>query len=231
MTKGQLVSRIVNDIRALNKDEHVSRRYILQIAKDKAKFLLAQKLRDRSIFREDNLFTTIDCFAMEKDDIVKCDIIEFKRCNSLMKSKKKLPDLVFSRFGDSIVSVTTVDGMIAFLPTSLNQYRLNSKRKFAKFVTSNYFYVRDGYLYLPDVEIEAVNIILLTTDKDEADAVSDCKECDDCKSIWDYEFVCSDKLLEAVVADTLQEVLSTYKQIVVDENPNMDENIKSKTVQ
>lgn len=229
MTNEQLVSRIVNDIRALNKDEHISRRYILQIAKDKAKFLLAQKLRDRSLFREEDLYTHIDCFALESDDIVKCDIVEFKRCKSLMKSKKKLPDLLFSRFGDSIANVTTVDGMIEFLPTTPTQYRLNLQRKFAKYVTKNYYFVKDGYLYLPDSEVEGVNVVLLTVDNDEADSLSDCKECDSCKSIWEYDFVCSDKLTEAVIADTIQEVLSTYKQIVPDENPNMDETQRGKT--
>lgn len=229
MINDQVASRIVNDIRALNKDEHVSRRYILEIARSKAKFLIAQKLRDRTIFREDNLFTTIDCFGMESDDIVKCDIVEFKRCTSLMKSKKKLPELIFSRFGDSIESVTTIDGIQEFLPTSLRQFRLQKDRPFSKYVTKNYYYVRDGYLYIPNTEIEAVNIVLLTTENDEADALSDCKECDGCKSIWDYEFICPDKLLEAVLTDTLQEVLSTHKQIIPDENPNMDETQRGKT--
>lgn len=229
MTNTELVSRIVNDVRALNKDEHISRRSILHIAKNKAKFLISQKLRDKSLYREDNLFSTIKCFNLKKDDIVKCDIIEFRKCSSIMKSKSKLPELVFSKFGSSIVSVTTIDGMTEFLPMNLTKYRLNTKRRFSKFISQNYYYVRDGYLYLPDTEIKSVDVTLLTLNTDEVEEVSGCSECDPCKSIWESEFICSDKLLEAVIQDTLQEVLSTFRQITPDENPNMTELQRDKT--
>lgn len=234
MTNAELVSRIVNAIKALNKDEHISRRYILNTARSKAKFLMSQKLTDISLFREDNLFTSINCFELKPDEIVRCSIVEFRRCHSLMKSKCKLPELVYSRFGNSIDSVVTIDGMTEFLPIDLTQYRLNQKRQHAKFVKQNYFYVQDGYLYLPDSEIEAVDIIVLTTEPEVADEVAGCNSKNDeseCKSVWDYEFVCSDKLLEPVIQETLKEILSSNKQIIEDENPNLTSIQKDRTTQ
>lgn len=229
MKQSEFVSRIVNGIKALNKDEHISKRYILSIGKSKATFLMSQKLNDRSLFREDNIFDTIRCFGLKPDNIVNCDIIEFRRCKSLMKSKLKLPKLIYSKFGSSLIDVSTIDGEQTFSPLNLTNYRLLKDRPNAKYANKFVYYVQDGYLYLPDSEIEAVDLVLITTDTDKIDELSECGESNSCQSIWDYEFKCPDKLLEVVIQETLNEVLSSFKRIVEDENPNMDETQKGKT--
>lgn len=233
MTNKELVSRVVNNLRALNKDQHISRRFILRTAKDKAKFYIAQKLHDRSLYREENLYKTIKCFQLKRDDVVKCDIVEFRRCSNLMKSVKKLPETIFTRFGASIVSVTSVGGEIEFTPTTTQKYALQKNRQFALLIKPTNYYIHDGYLYLPDSEVELVNIVLLPVSLDEVDDASGCKEkdCDSCKEGWEYEFNCPDKLLEIVVQETLKEIASFYKAVPVDENPNMDENQKTQTQQ
>ncbi|MCA9749011.1 MAG: hypothetical protein KC414_07885, partial [Romboutsia sp.] len=197
------------------------RRYILSVARNKAKFLIAQKLMDRTLYREDNLFRTIKCFKLKKDDVVSCDVVEFRRCKSVMKSVTKLPEMIYSRYGSSIISITTIDGETVFLPISIKKYTLQKKRQYAHYVPNNFYYIQDGYLYLLDTEIEAVNIVLIAASEEEVEEVSECSECNDCKSSWDYEFICSDKLLEPVIQDTLQEVISTFKAIRPDENPNL----------
>ena len=231
MTNAGFVSRIVNDIKALNKDEHISRRYILNIGRSKATYLMSQKLSEISLFREDNLLSVVRCFELKKDDIVKCNIVEFKRCTNLMKSKKKLPKLLYSRFGNSIVSVLTLDGLIKYHPVTLNQYAIDRQRNFSKFVTKNYYYVQDGYLYLIDSEVEAVDVVLITLEKEKVEDISSCKSSDSCKSVWEHEFVCSDKLIEVVIQETLKEILSSNKQIMEDENPNLTEIQKDRTTQ
>ena len=231
MTNKELVSRIVNGLRLLNKDEHISRRYVLHVAKNKAKFLISQKLNDKSLFKEDNVYKTLNCLKLKKDDIIKCDVVEFRRCKSLMKSVKKLPEMVYSKYGNSIISVTTIDGETEFLPIILKQFSLLKNRPYAKYVKNNYYYVRDGYLYIPDSEVEFVDVIFIPMSEKEVDEASDCRECDKCKSSWDYEFICPDKLLEPVIQDTLQEVTNTFRKIAIDENPNLDSNQKSQTTQ
>lgn len=230
MTNGQLVSRIINSLRLLNKDEHISRRYVLSVAKNKANFLISQKLSDRSLFKEEDLFKIVECFRLKKNDLINCDIIEFKRCKSLMKSTKKLPDLLYSRYGSSIISVTTIDNETEFIPITLKQYSLQKNRMFTKYISQKYYYIRDGYLYIPDSEIEMVNIVLIPKSEEDVEDVSECKKCDKCKSGWDYNFICPDKLLEPVIQDTLKEILGSYKQIIPDENPNLTEHQRDKTI-
>ena len=235
MTNGEFVSLIVNSLKHITKDDHISRRYILHVGQAESQFLLTQKLLDKTILREDNIFRTISCLQMEKIDVIKCGIYEFERCKSLMRSKYKLPKPIYSRYGASIVEVTNIDGSVTFLPTSLQDFNLFKKRRSFGGKKFKFYYVQDGYLYLPDSEIEAVNVTLLTLDDEEVKKLSGCGGEDssttssatgDCGSVWDAEFVCSDKLLSAVIAQTLQKV-SVGRQILQDERPDLDSNIKT----
>lgn len=230
MTNAKFVSRVVNGLKALNKDAHVSKRHILEIGRSKSKTYISQKLLDKTLFKEENLFRYINCFKLHDEDRIKCGIYEFARCESLMKSDKKIPGLVFNKYGSSILSVSSIDGMTQFTPTTLSNYSLFKQRKDSdKFKgRTNYYYIKEGFLYLPDSEIEMVNIVYIPFDDSKVDDVSECSEADPCESIWDREFIVPDKLGEQVITETINEVF-TGDRNVEDENPNGDSNIKSST--
>lgn len=229
MTKKELVSRIENTLKTLNKDQHISRRFIYHTAKNKAKFLLAQKFDEFSLFTMDSIISEIPCFRLKKVKVKDCDILEFRLCNSLMKSVKKVPELLNGRLGNSVLSVTTVDGTKDFTPINPKKYRISKNRMYSNVIKNSFYYIKDGYLYLPDSEVEMVDLEVITLDNDEVSEVSECSE--DCVSIWDTQFVCTDKLLEVVIQETLKELLGSYAQIQEDENPNLSVHQKDKTVQ
>jgi len=220
MTTKDLVSRIQTLLKGTSKDGRISRRLILKTAESKAKFLIAQKLNDRSLYREQNLYQTISCIELIEQDIIKCPIVEFKSCRNLKRSKLKLPELIHSKHGNSLKEVISVDGQYSFEPITPTQYRLNKKRTIK--TKTDYFYVQDGYLYLPDSDVEMVDLVILTTDLYELEQCSSCSE-NKCKSAWEFEFICPDKLLEVVIQETIKE-LSLNKQIREDVNPNLNEN-------
>ena len=225
MTNGDFVARVLNGLRALNKDEHISKRYILKIGQNKSKFYISQKLLDKTLFRESNLFKTIQCLKLNEEETIKCGIHEFMRCDSLMKSKKKIPGLIYSRLGASIISVTSLNGDIEFVPTSLKGYINSRNRPNVKKLNIKYYYIQDNYLYLPDSSIGHVTLTYIPFDETDID---ECSECGDevsnggCKSVWDYDFKVPDKLSEQVITETIQEV-SMVRKIPTDNLPNGDD--------
>jgi hypothetical protein len=229
ITNADFVSRVVNGVNALTKDAHISRRYILKIGRDKATTYMAQKLGDRTLFREENLITYISCFDMKEDDVVKCPIIEFRRCSTLMKSKKQLPPLLNSKYGVSILSVTNIDDSEVFDFSTTSSYTNQKNRQFGAFAKK--FFIKNNYLYIPDYEVRSVNLELITLDVKAANDASECSNEDCCKSLWDYNFICPDKLLEPIINEVIKEVVSTTISIPVDENSNMDSNQKTQIVQ
>ena len=80
---------------------------------------------------------------------------------------------------------------------------------------------------IPDREIYSLDITLLTLDKAAAEECSSCSDANgsdnNCKSIWNEDFVCPDKLVELVKETTLQKI-SMARQITPDNNPNGVEN-------
>jgi hypothetical protein len=227
MKNSEATSKVINALKYLNKDQHISRRFVLNKLRENAKNLIAQKLKDRSLYREDSLESWINCLEMEKIDLVKCDIIEFKTCKDLMVSKKELPDIIYSRFGAGLTKVYTIDGEKEYEYVTLMQYNLNKRRNNK---SKKFFYIKDNHLYLPDSTTERVNFPILTLETEKIPALNSCDNSTNCNSVWDYEFVISDKLLQTVIGITVQE-LAQFRNLVVDENPNLSSNIKSSTIQ
>jgi len=220
MTNQEVASRIVGILKANSKDSRISRRLALKTAENKAKFLISQKLGEMSLYREMNLYKEISCIELESIPVVSCPILEFRSCRNIMRSKKKLPELIYSRLGSSLKEVVSVDNLYNFKPITPSQYRLNKQRSFQ--VKEDYFYIQEDYLYLPDSEVESVNLLILTQDLYELEQCSECSK-NKCKSAWDFEFVCPDKLLEVVIQESIKE-LSLMKQIQEDTNPNLNPN-------
>lgn len=213
MTNAQLVDNIIVQIRANNVDGVPPRRFILNTARDIATTLISQKLLERTLTRDTYLYTTIDCVEFEKSERVKCPILDLRRCNILMKSKKPLPKPIFSRLGSSIKNIRSVDGGFEFTLGYEQQIRRNNNRKY-KYDKDIFVYLgTDGYLYIPDNEIYLLSLDLITLETDECD----CEE--NCKSAWDYEFKVPDRFLQNVIDYTIQKLV-LYKQIPTDENPN-----------
>ena len=222
MTKNEIATRIITTLRQNYKDRWLSKRFVLHILEEKMRFLLSQKLRDRSLFREENLMSQINCYEFKKVDKLKCDIIEFRTCNHVMKGTKKLPELLYSRYGSSIRMITNLDQSEEIKPTNPKDYIRDRKRKYYNYPPG--YYVRDGYPYIVNSDIEAGFIELITLDTKRV-AEIDCEsEVGSCKAATDYDFISSDKLAEIAVQQTIQEIAQTYIQIQPDEKPDNNEN-------
>lgn len=224
MTNNEIVSEVSNILRLNNKDSRFPRRFILKVLIDSASFLISQKWGERSLLQDMNIYSEIQCFEFDKINSKNCPSIEFRRCDILMKSKKPLPKLLFSKLGVSIRDIVSLDGNYRFSFVDVTQYKRNKNRKY-KVNNEVYLYLgSDNHLYIPDEEIFSLDLTVLTLDKDGAEEASGCSDVDECKNKWDSIFVCADKLLEGVKDITLQK-LGITRQIKEDLNGNGVEGI------
>lgn len=227
MTRGEFVSSVINAIQAVNKDDRVSRRYVYHIANRMAKSLIALGIENKTLKNDRTVFTVINCFELEKIDTIKCPVVEFKTCKVLMKSVNKLPELISNKYGEVVDSVSTLDGEILFSYSNPKTYLRDRKRTNSNL--SSKFYIQDGYLYIPNIDVEAVNIVVASLEVESEDTLSACSECDDCKSFWDYEFNIPDSLYLVLRQAVLAE-MGFMKQVIPDENPNLDVHQKTATI-
>jgi len=220
MSNNEITDIILNVLKANSKDSRISRRLVLSTLESKAKFYISQKLNDKSLYREANIYKEIPCTEFKNIDIIDCPIVEFKTCKTLMRSKKKIPELIWSKYGHTLKEVTSIDGSYAFDPITATQYRKNKERTGK--TNKKYFYIKDNYIYIPDYEFYTGNLYLISQDLYELEQISECSK-NKCDSVWDFEFVCPNKLEEVVIQETLKQ-LSLTKQIQEDTNPNLNPN-------
>lgn len=224
MDNNTIISEVTNLLRLNNKDNRQPKRFILKILEDSASFLISQKWAERSLLSDTNIYTEITCFEFEKINSRECPNIEFRYCDILMRSKKPLPKLFFSKLGGSIRDIVSLDGNYRFSFIDETQYRRNKKRQHQLKDEVYVFLDSDNHLLIPDHEIYAVDLLVLTPDKESAEDCGCNSDKDKCKpSKYKSEFICPDKLLEAVKDMALQR-LGLLKQIREDNNPNGLEN-------
>lgn len=228
ITYNEIVSRIQNNLNSLDKDTFIPRRFILSIFKSKLEFLMAQKFHDKSLFRETNIYKWINCIDMEEIDSVSCGKIELSTCDVIMRSKKKLPKLLWTRYGSTVAMVTNIDGSKEYEVVSFSYYQtIKNKKHFDKFKGNFAIIYPDNKIVIPDTYVSKINVLLFTLDE----AFDDVSNCDNsnnsCESYWDKEFEISSKVSEVALQETLKEVMMRL-QIPKDENSQGDSNIKSR---
>lgn len=234
MTYNKVVSMIQGTLNAVAKDTYIPRRLILSVLRSKIEFLVAQKFNDKSLFREINLFRWINCISLEEIDTVTCGHVELQKCSSAMVSRKKLPELIWSRYGASILLVTNAISEKAYtLITPADYINMRKRRGFNKFMGNYAILYPDGKIAIPDSTVKKINILLYSLDDDlenKIDDLSDCKDKDSdsgCKSLWDTELKVPKKIEDAAIMETLK-IVSMRLGIPYDANSNNDPNIKSR---
>lgn len=224
MTNREFVSTILGRLHSLSKDDRISRRLILSTGLSISTTYHAQKLQDKTLFLEDNLFTKLECVEMIELPHKKCGG-QAIRCGDLMRSKDKIDGLLYSRFGNSIVSVTNITDEIKFNKKTMESLLVKTPSRYAhlsKDVPS--YFVFDKYLYIVNYPVKMVNIVYISLQRN--DVIDKNGDLDECASILDYTFVCSDKILQNVIDGTIERLIS-IKQIPVDEKANLNTNDKN----
>lgn len=227
ISNAEFAGRVANDLNALTKDAHISKRWILSIGQTKAESYVVQHWDDGSLIEDQSLLTCVPCVKMIEVDKIDCCDAVFSLCGVLMRSEHRLPGLVYFSRGPLVASVSNVDGTRFYKYQRLEAYRNESKRKYAD-KASKRFYVDDGYIYIPDDHIELIDVCYFTMKRYEALELSSCKPPKSCESEWEHEFIYPIKLIENIVSETVRECAMKI-QIPDDDNPDMDTNQKTKT--
>lgn len=228
-TYREIVGSIQEILNSVAKDTYIPRRLILTLLKTYLKDLVSKKFHDKSLFREINIYDWIDCIELVPDDVIKCPVVEFRGCNNIMKTKKPLPTLIWSRFGSSISSIMNIDHSIEYsVITHTDYYNLKKRRGFDKFKGKYAILGSDNHLYIPDSEVEIISVLLYSIDENKF-GCSSCSEDTQCNSYWDTEMAIPDQLLANAIDLTLAKLI-TRVQIPKDESPDLDSNIKSQTI-
>jgi len=210
MNVGESVSMVNNLLNMKNQDDRISSRQVFAVLRSVATTFISRKLNELKLHRDFNLYKT-QKVELEEIDAVSCGVMEFKTCNTIMKSKKPLKNLVFYNGGASVKNVSNLDRTISIEKTDLKQLMRNKKR-FGYDNTKPFYYIDgEGFVYVVNSNIECVLVDVLSVGIDEEDCLNPALE---------QGFYVPSKLENDIFQTAVQELLLA-KKIPTDDNPNL----------
>ena len=221
VTNKQLASDMATELKALNIDERMSFRFILSRLKDKTRLFIKQDADSRRLLKITNIWKTIKCLDMCDIDAIEC-ACDIPNCKVIKKSKIKIPRVFDSNYG-SLIKVLTIDGGKEYLPTTLSSY-IDIKNREIQNPNIKYFWMEDGYIFIPDSMVEQVRVVGLFENPEEVDVINDPSL--KCSKPLDALFPCPGHLLEIIKKDTIGELVRLFKNVPDDESPNQNSNLK-----
>ena len=232
MKNKEIVSEIVNDLRALNIDDRISSRYVLSKLRGFLSLYIKRENDQRRLYNYDNIWLTVPCVKMIPSNDVECCGVRIPKCKLWMRSEKPIPELYRTGAGPAIKEVQSMRGDIVFDKSTLKDFERSAKRRWQD-KTVKYYWIENGHLVIPDTEIEYVTLIAYFKDKKAGKLLSGCpeNECDPkdltCSLPMDEDFDCPDYLEAQIKQDTITNLFNFYKRNIVDDVPNLSTNQKT----
>lgn len=227
ITNRQIISDITNDLRALDLDDRVSKKYILSKLRSYASLFIKRDADTRRLLNIAEIWTNIPCVELCEAPLVDCCDIDIPQCKTVMKSRKKIPELLQTLYKELIQVFNPIYSK-EFVATTPQQYKNIISREFVD-QRIKYYWLSNGYLIVPDAMVSTVTIRGVFLNPSEALKLNSCLSVDDasnCVGILDQPFTCPDYLISVVKQETLKDLFNFYKRITVDEEPNLNTNQK-----
>lgn len=176
--------------------------------------ILKQVNETKRVWKSSDVWQKIKCLDMEVVLAASCPEIAPLVKEYVAKSKEKVPATYTSAAGDMIRNMNSIFpyGKQYRLITS-KEYRAIRQREFSN-PDFGYGFIIDGYLYLPDNEIEKVTLEGAFIDPRE---VAILNGEDPCKPFLDYQFYCPEYLLGPVHDMVLKDLAGVNLKIVKDD--------------
>lgn len=220
MTLRQAVSDVVGDLKAYNLDDKYSYRFLASKLRGNIENFLKQDAVDRSIFKINELWKPLKNIDL-KDSYNDTNNIYFDSKTTIKKSIHKIPDVYTCKYGN-LIKITNVNNSIEYQPTKPFQYKDIKNREFSD-PNVRYYWIEDGYLYIPDSEVEEVRAYGLFKDSQEADVFNGVVDC--CFKPLDSILLVPDYIITIAKKQVYVDLIAG-KNIIEDSNPDQNTNNK-----
>lgn len=221
-SRGESISRVRNVLKSVKEDPFMTDRFIFSMIMKYAKMLIRRQDKEGKILTYYGLFQFIPCMELIELDKVPVCCIGIRTGCTIRRTKDRLPDMMEGSLGPIFRTVASLDlstDLVATLPALYSNLTNMTTFKYNK---SKYFWYLDGYIYVPDVEWEAIYIEGIFDDNI-AKYVCDADEKDVCKNAQDLPLNVPDYLLAEIEQMALKEILTTGQ--IPSDGPDDSQNI------
>lgn len=204
-TVGEAISRVRNTLKAVKEDAFLTDRTIYSLLLKYAKTLIKREDNQFRLMKISSIFKVLPYIELIDVDKVEAGCIGVYSGCYFKRSKEKLPNILNGMFGPIIRTVSSIDGTIELYRTDPGTWASMTKTTTFKYNRSIYFWYLNGYIYIPNVDWDAIRMEAIF----EANVPS-C-DTDPCEIKQDEQFALPEYLFSEVEQFTLQELTMTLK--------------------
>lgn len=163
-TIGESISRVRGIMKASQEDAFLTDRFIYSIISKYAKVALRRQQNEKKLMGHDDLFEMLSFVELTDTNTIEAECAPIKTNCTIKRTKDKLPKMFNGQKGPLIRKIYSIDGSQEFVKTTAAQYISIAMDTCFHYNKYKYFWYRNGNLYFPDTEVEAVMIEALWED-------------------------------------------------------------------
>lgn len=214
-TIAESISRIRNGLKAVKEEAFITDRFIFSVLNKYATTLIERENKINNIFKNSLVFGEIPYLELIECDVVDPCYTQLETGCKIMRSKDKLPKIKTLKFGPAIRFVTSIDKSKTLIQTTAAKYARLSNSSTFKYNKTKYYWITDGYLYVPNVDWDAVAINAIFDEDISPWLCGETGEEKACSLMQDNEFNIPEHLLSECEQLAKQELI-VLAQIPVD---------------
>lgn len=233
MLIGEIIQRIISIYNkgAKSDDSRLTPRHVYNKMLTVRNRLIEEEIKKKQKVNQWN-YQYLPCIELIKARPNECPCIPPVGCE-ILRSKHKIPKPLTGYDSHMIDSVTDINGTIRFDETSWKDKRLKNFNKYTANKPDYFLY--NGYLYITHkIKIRVVTLMGLFEDPMEAEKFpsfcnEDCKDCEDCRSMFEIEFPMDSDMIETFVEMAAVELIDRFNQNIEDSTNNSKDNLPEQT--
>jgi len=207
-TIGESISRVRGILKGTKEDSFLTDRFVYSIISKYAKVILRKQQLQNQLMKHDDLFQMLSFVDLIDVDKIEADCAPIKSNCIIKRTELKLPKVFNGSRGPLIRKVYSVDGSAEFTQTSPASYISLTNSTNHKYNKTKYYWYRNGYLYFPDSEVEAIMVEALWEDTLDGFCSTSDTECESMQEqalpLPDYLFAEVEQMAEQEMTITLK---------------------------
>ena len=157
-TIGEAISRVRNTLKAVKEDPFLTDRNIYFLLVKYGKTLIKREDNQFRLMKISSIFKVLPYIELINVDKVEAGCVGVYSGCYFKRSKEKLPSILDGMFGPIIRTVSSIDGSIEIYRTDPGTWVSMTKSTTFKYNKRPYFWYLDGYIYLPNVDWDAIRM-------------------------------------------------------------------------
>ena len=204
-TIGEAISRVRNTLKAVKEDSFLTDRTIYFAITKYGKTLIKREDNQFRLMKMSQLFKVLPYVELIDVDKVEAGCVGVYSGCYFKRSKEKMPSILDGMFGPLFRTVSSIDGTLELFRTDPGTWASITKSTTFKYNKRPYFWYLNGYIYVPNVEWDAIRV--------EAIFENDVPICDEemCMPMQDQPLNIPEYLFSEVEQFVLQEFTMTIQ--------------------